>query len=374
MPRVDAGMNIVYGVSGEGLGHVFEAGEVAARLRDDGHTVKVLTFGDRACRALAGFQPRRIEGIHLQLGPRGLSLWRTLRQNRRFFPFYLKNGRRLLRELEDFRPEVFLTAYEPFTTLAAHRLRRPLISMDNQNELCHIPRPPDADRFAFHLARWTTRLVTAGAAAYIVKTLERRAPGPGRVHFVAPMVQREIRSLQPTQGSHVLVYLTKPNLPLLEACRSLPEKFIVYCGGRTGEEGNLSHRAPGPGYLRDLAGCRAIIGTTGFSLIADSIYLKKPYLGLPLRGQFEQEYNARFLRRSGLGDYAESVTPRKISEFLSSLPRYRERLAGYDFDPGEQEEKLRELLADLDPGNPARRRPRSQGFAPEAEQREPVRI
>jgi len=31
-------MNIVYGVSGEGLGHVFEAIEITARLRQEGTT------------------------------------------------------------------------------------------------------------------------------------------------------------------------------------------------------------------------------------------------------------------------------------------------------------------------------------------------
>ena len=55
-------MKIVYGVSGEGLGHVFEAIEMVTRLKREGHSVKVLTFGDRAMHALAAFSPTRIEG------------------------------------------------------------------------------------------------------------------------------------------------------------------------------------------------------------------------------------------------------------------------------------------------------------------------
>ena len=128
-------MNIVYGVSGEGLGHVFEAKEIINRLRQEGHTVKVLTYGDRAFSSLGEFGPTRIEGIHLYFNARGMSLVETARRNLRCIPFYLRNWGRLRRELLEFGPDAFLTAYEPFTMVASHLMGKPLISMDNQNEL-----------------------------------------------------------------------------------------------------------------------------------------------------------------------------------------------------------------------------------------------
>jgi len=340
-------MNIVYGVSGEGLGHLYEAVEIAALLEADGHAVKVLTYGDRAFRSLAAFHPTRIEGVQLCFDSEGLSLWRTFRGSAHCFPFYARNGRRLLRELAGFRPDVFLTAYEPFTTFAAHWMRKPLVSMDNQNELRHMPRPRDAGVFAFHLARLTTQVVTFGAAEYIVKSFGMPEPREKNVHRVAPILQNEIRRLQPTDGSHVLVYLTKPNPDLIEVLKSMDETFVVYCHNRVGEEGNISHRAQGPGYLRDLASCKAILGTTGFSLIADSIYLRKPYFGVPLRKQFEQTHNAVFLKDSGLGEFSEKVTRADLEAFLARLPEYRRKLAAFRFDPAEQEKALRGILAKL---------------------------
>ncbi len=338
-------MNIVYGVSGEGLGHVFEAIEIAEMLRRDGHVVKVLTYGERACRALARFTPTPIEGVHLCFGPTGLSLGRTLRRNLGIFPFYLRHGRRLWRELRAFRPDVFLTAYEPFTMIAAHGLRKPLISMDNQNELRHLTRPPGASGAAFYLARATTAAVTYGAEDYIVKSFHRAVPHAPRVHVVAPIIQREIRALAVSHDGPVLVYLTKENPALTTVLRSMERPFVVYCHGRVGTDGNLTYRAPGPAFLADLASCEAIIGTTGFSLIADAIYLKKPYFGVPLKKQFEQTHNAHFLRDSGLGAFAEDVTRETLAEFFTALPRYRERLIAYDLDPAQQEETLRGLLA-----------------------------
>ena len=43
----------------------------------------------------------------------------------------------------------------------------------------------------------------------------------------------------------------------------------------------------------------------GFSLLSEAVYLGKPVLSIPLRGQFEQLMNARYLERDGYGICAE---------------------------------------------------------------------
>jgi uncharacterized protein (TIGR00661 family) len=346
-------MNIIYGVSGEGLGHVFEARQITARLRSEGHAVKILTYGDRAFESLRDFGPTRIEGIHLIFDDKGMSLTKTVRRNLGCIPFYLKNWGKLRRELEAFRPDVFVTAYEPFTTVAAHVLRRPLISMDNQNELLYIKAPRGTSTFALELVRLATRICTYGAVDYVIKTYDKPRVAKAGVHFVSPMIQTEIRRLAPTNGDAVLVYLTKPNPGLIEILGTIEERFIVYSSNRVGQEGNITFRPKGPTFLDDLAACKAIIGTTGFSLIADAIFLKKPYFGVPLRGQFEQTYNAQFLAGAGLGAYSEHVTRAQLEHFLSNLPRYREKLKEHDLDPAEQEETVLKILGKLTTGRSA---------------------
>jgi uncharacterized protein (TIGR00661 family) len=347
-------MNIVYGVSGEGLGHVFEAIEIVRRLNGEGHSVMVLTYGDRAFKALEAFNPTRIEGVTLYFNTKGMSLFDTVFKNLRIIPFYIRHWRRLKRDILDFRPDLFVTAYEPFSMVASHLLGKPLISMDNQNELLHMDAPHGTDLFAFRLARLATRICTYGAAVYIVKSLDKPHGGDNRVRFVSPIIQEEIRRLQPTNGDHVLVYLTKPNPPLIELLKSMDETFVVYCNNRVGADQNITYRAQGPTFVCDLSACKAIIATTGFSLIADSIYLKKPYFGVPLRKQFEQTHNAHFLVKSGFGEYSEVITKAELEGFLSNLERYRERLSTYDLDPSEQENTLLSVLHELAGNLPVR--------------------
>jgi uncharacterized protein (TIGR00661 family) len=345
-------MNIVYGVSGEGLGHVFEAIEIVRQLQRDGHSVKVLTYGDRACDALREFNPTRIEGVPLHFNARGLSIFATARWSLKCVPFYLKNWRRLRRELEAFAPDVFLTAYEPYTTLVAHVLGKPLVSMDNQNALLYLKDCPRGYFFPLMLVKLATRVVTFGADYYIVKSFARAESAPPNVRFVAPIVQDGIRQLRPSVENHVLVYLTKPNPALIEILSTLKETFIVYSGDREGQEGNVIHRARGPQFLQDLAGCKAIIGTTGFSLIADAIYLQKPYFGVPLKRQFEQTLNAFFLAHSGLGEFSENVSGELIGSFLTRLPLFRERISRLHLNPSEQAQTLRTVLREIALGHP----------------------
>ncbi len=342
-------MRIVYGVSGEGLGHVREAIEIAEILQREGHLVKVLTYGERACESLGRFHPTRIEGLPLYFDEKGLSLVQTIGKNLHCIPFYVRNWGRLKQELRAFRPDVFLTAYEPFTTIAAHVLRRPLVSMDNQNELRFLRPPAGRQGFAFRVARLATRICTYGADWYIVKSFTPFTPGRRDVRVVFPIIQAEIRKLQPREAPYVLVYLTKPNPGLIRVLQSLAgEVFHVYSHNQAGEAGNVRFRPPGPGFLRDLGDCKAIIATAGFSLIADALYLRKPYFAVPLKKQFEQTHNANFLRRSGFGASAESPTRNDLEQFLARLDQYRERLAGYRFNPAEQEEMLLGILKTIE--------------------------
>ena len=46
---------------------------------------------------------------------------------------------------------------------------------------------------------------------------------------------------------------------------------------------------------------RGVVTGGGFSLLSEAVYLGKPVLSVPLRGQFEQLMNARYLEREGFG-------------------------------------------------------------------------
>ncbi|MEI6238441.1 MAG: glycosyltransferase family protein [bacterium] len=338
-------MKIIYGVSGEGLGHVFEAIEIIAALKREGHTVKVITYGDRAYSFLNSFKPIRIEGVELHTTSKGFSIWLTFFRNLHIIGFYIRNWSRLKKEIIDFKPDVFITAFELYTTIISHVLHKPLISIDNQNDLLYVKKPKGVSIFDFKIVQCSTRVCTWGASYYIVKSFYKRAVSHKNVHFVYPTVQRETRKFEMMTGDHIFVYLTKTNENLIALIKKLPYLFIVYCQGKNGVDGNITYRASGgPGYLEDLRTCRAIIATTGFSLISDAFFLKKPYFGVPLKNQFEQVYNAHLLKQFNIGEFSENVTQEELNAFFNNLSVYRTSLEKYHFDPDDEERTLKEIL------------------------------
>ena len=113
-------------------------------------------------------------------------------------------------------------------------------------------------------------------------------------------------------------------------------------GMRDGEEvgttdGAIEYRARSvDGFLDDLVSARGVVTGGGFSLLSEAVYLGKPVLSVPLRGQFEQLMNARYLQREGFGLCAPTIDAPTLAAFVDRLDVYHERLEGYVQDGNEE--------------------------------------
>ena len=63
--------------------------------------------------------------------------------------------------------------------------------------------------------------------------------------------------------------------------------------------------------------------TTGFQKLK---HLRKPYLALPMRGQFEQELNAFWLAKLNYGINLRRTRSEAVGNFLYRLPDFKESL------------------------------------------------
>ena len=53
---------------------------------------------------------------------------------------------------------------------------------------------------------------------------------------------------------------------------------------------------------------KAIITNGGFTVISEALYLKKPIFSIPIKNQFEQALNAKFVEKLGAGVYKTSCS------------------------------------------------------------------
>ena len=323
--------NILYGVNGEGAGHSTRAKEVLNHLRNRGHTLHVASF-DRGLRNLSDeFEVTEIFGFRFAYVNNRVRYKRTIVKNLVTIRQAAKSVSRLKELIADWKIDLVITDFEPLSCHVGHGMGLPVISIDNQhcltNAIVSYPRQYRRDAAA---AKLVTRLMTPHADAYLVISFFT-APVKRRDTFLfPPLVRQEILEASPTQGEHVLVYVTSPAPALAKVLSVVRGRFIAYGFGRDGEDGNVVYKKPSlEGFMRDLTSAKAIVANSGFSLVSEALHLGKPYLAVPVKHQFEQIFNSHWLQKMVYGAYWEELNKERVESFLYNLPRYREKLAEY---------------------------------------------
>jgi len=323
--------NILYGVNGEGSGHSSRAREVIGHLEAQGHRVHVASF-DRGYKNLKDdFAVTEIDGLRLAYVHNRVRYRKTIVRNLLHLPETAGKVRVLGRKAEGWNLDLVITDYEPITCHVGHKLKLPILAIDNQHLLtdAEITYPRECRKEAA-AAKLVTRLMTPGADAYLVISFFKARVKKKTTFLFPPILRAEVLRARPTNGDYVLVYVTSEAGALLDVLRMVRQKFVCYGFNREGKEGNLEFRKPAlGGFLEDLAGCRAIVANAGFSLISEALYLGKPCLAWPVKKQFEQVFNAYYIGQMGYGAYWDDLNKERVESFLFNLESYREKLARY---------------------------------------------
>jgi uncharacterized protein (TIGR00661 family) len=335
-----ARLRVLYGVNGEGMGHATRSQVVIdSMLRR--HDVRVVASGS-AFRYLRERLPRvdEIFGPTFDLEEGEIRRWGTVRQNLRLARQELPETiRSWTARVNEWAPDVVISDFEPLAGVYARLTRTPLIAVGNINLLDRCRHDADilgAEREDFLLARAVSRSMVPGAVSYIVTTYFRPPILRGGTTLVPPIVRPEIVDAEAVRGDHLVVYWSGDEA-VLDALRAAPMRCLVYgMQGETAEtttDGNLEFRPRSTeGFVEALRTSRGVVAGGGFSLLSEAVYLGKPILSIPLRGQFEQVINARYTARLGYGMCADEVTPEVMREFVDRLPEFEAALAGYQQD------------------------------------------
>jgi len=324
---------------------------MATHLVEQGHDVWLVSY-DRGYRNLKDdFNVLEIEGLCIASVDNKVRVVKTFTQNLKRLPVGHKRLQRLRRKLfKESRPDCVITDFEPMTAYLAKHYDLPLVTIDNQHRMRYMkyecPKGKKLDR---RVTKTIIRAMVPRPDVSLVTTFFRGKLRNKRTFLFPPILRREVLELKPKAGDHVLVYVTSGFESLLDELKGFSrERFLVYGYDRSDQEGVLTYRPfSKDGFLQDLAAAKAVIATAGFTLISEAFCLRKPYLALPMRGQFEQELNGFQLEKLGFGKCTRKATQEAIGDFLYRLPDFEHRLA--DYTPGDNSDikaKLDELLAD----------------------------
>jgi uncharacterized protein (TIGR00661 family) len=325
---------IVYGVSGEGSGHSSRAWQMATHLRAQGHSLRLASY-DRGYRNLKDeFKVLEIEGLCIGSEDNKVSVVKTFTENLVRLPEGYRSLQTLRHELfKEFRPDCVITDFEPMTAYLANHYSIPLITIDNQHRMRYMrfDFPPELELEA-RMTKTIIRAMVPRPDVSLVTTFHFGETTNNRTFLFPPILRQDVLKLSPQTGKHILVYLTSGFESFLDFLTQFPrEKFLIYGYDRSEHKGNLTYRPfSKDGFLIDLASAKAVMASAGFTLISEALHLRKPYLALPMEGQFEQQLNAYQLACLGYGKSVSEISSDAIGDFLYRLPEYARQLESYE--------------------------------------------
>jgi uncharacterized protein (TIGR00661 family) len=325
---------ILYGVAGEGFGHSSRSELLGQRLIEAGHDV-IFAASGKSLRYLSpafGKQVKQVHGHGLTFCCQdgrvlpGRTVLHNLQQYRKGF--------RVNRELfsttvKDFKPDVVISDFEPYSAWWAWRHHVPCVSIDHEHLLtcCDF----DKER-ASRNERWMAKFVTRGyhtfADAYVIPNFFDVPINNRNAVLTPPVVRNKVLEYNASDGDHILMYSTDSGTQMQKrvydiASRFTDFRFHIYGFNQDLEKGNcIFKETSSDGFLQDLSACRAVIATAGFSLISECLHFRKPMLLMPIQDQYEQMLNALYVEKLGAGHRTNGINADSLSRFLNSLDRF----------------------------------------------------
>ena len=333
MERESGMANIFYSLAGEGRGHAARAATLIDLLPAE-HHVSVYTFADayHFLRLKYENEPRvdieEIPGLvfHYTRGRLDLSksIYHALHYRWSAFPALVRQLRDAIQERQ---PDLAIVDFEPALPRAAGRENLPLLKINHQNfllafDLSNLPFKLRQFAYFMRPAIWA---YNSSAGKTVVSSFFAPPTRRGYEDVVAigPLIRPEVQALTPTDAGHLIAYL-RPQSPssVIDSLRSAGLPVHVYGLGPQEPDGPLTFHAIDPiGFVNHLASARAVVAATGNQIVGESLYLGKPFLGIPESNHHEQLINAHFLKTLGGGDwlFAQQLTSAHVRNFLDRL-------------------------------------------------------
>ena len=322
---------ILYGVAGEGSGHSSRARTIITYLEKRGHEVKVITYSKGYKNLKPYFDVEKIFGLHIFYKKNQVQFLTTVFKNLAKTHEANKSVRKVLKIIKKFEPDMVFSDFEPISSFAASLKKLPLISIDNQHRLTNFkieyPKKYQQEAVA---AKTVTNLMLLNPKAYLVTSFFKAKITRKKTYIFPPILKQDILKLKTKAKDFVLVYLTCEFKEMVPILKKINKKFVIYGFNKDKEVGNLTFKkASHTTFVQDLANCQGIIANAGFTLMTESLYLKKPLLAVPVKGQFEQVLNAYYLEKLGYGKYWDEINREKIEAFLYNIKTYQKKLGEY---------------------------------------------
>ena len=284
-------MRVLYGIQGTGNGHISRAMDIIPFLAKK-TDLDILVSGCQSDIELPYPIKYKKKGLSFIFGKKGgIDFKSTLSK---------LNPIQFIHDVKDLPVRDYslvISDFEPISAWSAKLNKVPSVSLSHQAAVLHkhAPRPRKQDLMGkFILKNYAPANSTAG--------FHFKSYGEG---VYTPIIRQQIRRQEVRSEDHITVYLPSYNdSHIFEVLGEFPSErwnvFSKHCD-REYSKGNVFFFPPdNQRFTQSLAEGKAVICGAGFETPSEALFLGKKLLVVPMRGQFEQQCNARSLEELGV--------------------------------------------------------------------------
>jgi len=305
---------VAFSCAGEGFGHIARIVALSEKLREE---LDLVYFVPESVQGflfshLGDVPVVTIPSFRFVLKDHGVDYFETSRVNANHILHFKRITGQLKNQLAEMRVDALVCDFEPFVSRAAAGLGLPLLNLNH----------PGIVLKTFSLS--FDGMVSRGVARFMTPRAQETLFCSFFNGEVGPIIRREIREKTPTREEFFLVYTKKDSrVKMMETLKNFPDlRFDVY-------------PRPEGDFADALSRCKGVIAPAGHQLLSEALYLGKPVLAFPQKGQYEQKVNARMLEKSGYGIHGRFYRMKKdLSRFLKridELPTGQNRFERFKF-------------------------------------------
>lgn len=284
-------MKILYAIQGTGNGHLSRAYDVYPELIKYG-SVDVLISGIQVDIPVPFPVKYRLHGMSFIFGRHGgVDIWSTLRNTR--LPQLIRDIRQL--PVNDY--DLVINDFEPVSAWACRMRKKKCIALSHQSAVLHTgaPKPgqkdllgitvlrhyaPSSRSYGFHFESFASNIFT-------------------------PVIRRELRAISPGNEGHYTVYLPAYDDETIVKHLSVFNNVDWHVFSKHNQEPFSFKRIQvqpisNEAFIKSMATADGVLCGAGFETPAETLFLQKKLMVIPMAGQYEQQCNAAMLEQMGV--------------------------------------------------------------------------
>ncbi len=284
-------MRVLYAIQGTGNGHISRARDIIPLLQKH-CDLDILISGTQADVRLEAPVDYRLKGISFIFGKMGgVDIWNT----------YIKtNFIRIQNEIRRVPVRQYnfvINDFEPISAWACYLKNVPCLALSHQAALLdkHVPKPKRRDAFGeFILKNYAPSMLKLGFHFQSYAT-----------HIRTPIIRQHIRDLPVDEQDHYTVYLPAyDHRKVIDRLKRFSDVRWQVFSKHARQPETVANVTVLPvnntDFIKSIVTSKGVLSGAGFEVPAETLFLQKKLLVVPMKKQHEQHYNAAALKHMGV--------------------------------------------------------------------------